>query len=340
MLRPAQQASDAAEFAFPFDRLGTPLGNVMNRPEIVTYLAEHHWVASVEQLRELEVTKSALEHARRKGTVLSPVPGVVVAPGVKLSLEGRALLAQLAAGKEAFVSGPTAGAIRGLRSMPTTTIEITIKERRLVTLPDGSRFVRTSWIDEERDVEVREDGIRLASPLRMLFGLAAQFNQHRFERTAEDVWHKGLVTPEQASDYLQAIRRSGRTGVKRMNTWLEKTSMRERPAHSGLELDLIDIVARAELPTPVRQHPLKLLSGETIHLDIAWPDIRLAAEPGHSWWHGGDLGQRRDQGRDRACGAVGWLVLRYDEDAARRPKATAAELREIHRRRSAEFQAR
>jgi hypothetical protein len=313
---------------------------VMNRADVLTFLAEHHWVASVEQLHELKVTASALKHARRTGTVLSPVQGVVVAPGITLTLEGRALLGQLAAGQEAFVSGPTAGAIRGLRSMPTTIVEITIKERRRVLLPDDFRLVRTSWIDEARDIEVLDDGIRLASPLRMLFGLAAQFNQHRFERAAEDVWHKGLVTPEQAVDYLQAIRRSGRTGVKRMNTWLEKTSARERPSHSGLELDLVDIVERADLPKPERQYPLQLLSGETIHLDIAWPAIRLAVEPGHSWWHGGDLGQRRDQARDRACGAVGWLVVRYDEDAARRPAATAAELRAIHRRRSLESEGR
>jgi hypothetical protein len=75
-------------------------------------------------------------------------------------------------------------------------------------------------------VERRADGLRLATPLRTLFGLAEQFNQHRFERAAEDVWHKGLVTPDQAADYLATIRRSGRTGVIRMETWLERISIR------------------------------------------------------------------------------------------------------------------
>ena len=59
----------------------------------------------------------------------------------------------------------------------------------------------TSWIDEERDIEMRTDGIRVATPLRMLFGLARRFSQHRFERAAEDVWHKGLVSPDQAGEY-------------------------------------------------------------------------------------------------------------------------------------------
>ena len=33
-------------------------------------------------------------------------------------------------------------------------------------------------------------------PLRMLFRLAKVFNDHRFERAAEDCWHLGLVTPD------------------------------------------------------------------------------------------------------------------------------------------------
>jgi hypothetical protein len=312
----------------------------MNRPEVVKFLAEHHWVASIEQLRELKVTKSALEHARRTGSVRSPVKGVVVAHGVGLTLEGRALLAQLAAGGQAFVSGPTAGILHGLRAMPTVIVEITIRERRLIVAPPSCRIVRTSWIDEERDVRVRDDGIRVASPLRMLFGLAGQFNQFRFERAAEDAWHKGLVTPDDAWEYLELIRRSGRGGVKRMSEWLEKAALRDRPAQSGLELDVLDIVERAGLPEPERQHPLRLPSGEVIHLDIAWPAIRLAIEPGHSWWHGGDLGQRRDQARDRACSAVGWLVIRYDEQAARRPAATAVELRAVYLARSQAPEAR
>jgi hypothetical protein len=312
----------------------------MNRPEVVQFLAQHHWVASIEQLRELKVSKSALAHARRTGRVRSPVQGVVVVPGVELSLEGRALLAQLAAGGPAFVSGPTAGALHGLRSMPTSTIEITIRERRTFVAPPACRVVRTSWLVEERDVVTREDGIRVASPLRMLFGLASQFNQFRFERAAEDVWHRGLVTPYQAWEYLEEIRRSGRGGVKRMADWLERAALRDRPAQSGLELDLLAIADRAGLPEPQRQHPVRLLSGEVIHLDLAWPRIRFAVEPGHSWWHGGDLGQRRDQARDRACGAVGWHVVRYDEDVRRRPAAAASELRALYLARSQEVDAR
>ncbi len=77
--------------------------------------------------------------------------------------------------------------------------------------------------------------------------------------------------------------------MTRFESWLEKTSVRKRPSHTGLELDFVDMIDRVGLPTPKRQHPLRLATGELIHLDLAWPDARLAVEPGHSWWHGGDL---------------------------------------------------
>lgn len=309
----------------------------MLRPDVLAFLADHEWVATAAELRELGVSASALARARKRGLITSPIQGMVVLGGARLSVAGKMRLAALGAGGEAFVSGQTAGSLHGLRGMSTSKVEITVHERRRLTeYPAWCRIVRTSWIDDG-DVEIREpDDLRVASPLRTLFGLAAQFNQHRFERAAEDAWHRGLATPEQAWDYLQAIRRSGRAGVRTMETWLEKAALRDRPAQSNLELDLIDVVERMGLPAPKRQHPLVLVSGETVHLDIAWPDVRLAVEPGHSWWHGGDLGQRRDQARDRACTAVGWMVIRFDEDARRDLAGAGREVADTYRRRRAD----
>ena len=107
-------------------------------------------------------------------------------------------------------------------------------------MPSWGRLVYTSWIDPQRDVQTRPDGVRVASPLRMLFRLAGFFNQHRFERAAEDCWHLGLVTPSCAEDYLAEIRRSGRGGVIRFEDWLVKVSHRPRPSQSALELDVLD----------------------------------------------------------------------------------------------------
>ncbi len=310
---------------------------MIERPDVLALLARQHWVAGLHQLDALGISRSAVDRAVRTGAVARVHRGVVRLGAVELDLAGRALALQLALGRRAFVSGTTAGVLHGLRGMPRDVVEVTVHEEHRSVLPGDHRIVVTSWIDEARDVRPRADGIRVASPLRMLFALARRFNQHRFERAAEDVWHRGLVTPDEAGDYLAAIRKSGKTGVTRMEHWLEQTSFRQRPAQSGLEVAFVDMIERVGLPTPVRQHPLTLPSGELIHLDLAWPDVRLAVEPGHSWWHGGDLRQRADQARDRACAVVGWHVHRYDEAAARDRAATARELLALYERRATDL---
>jgi hypothetical protein len=306
----------------------------MNRPEVLALFARQHWVASCQQVTELGVSSSAIGRARSAGTVVSPYRGVLAVAGVELAFAGRALALQLAGGPTAFVSGPSAGVLHGLREMPKRRLEITVKERRATAIPRPHRRVWTSWLDESRDVICRPDGLRVASPLRMLFGLAEQFNQHRFQRAAEDAWQLGLVTPDTAGEYLAAIRRSGRTGVIRLEAWLEQMSFLERPAQTGLEQDFIDMIARVGLPTPIRQHPLRLANGELIHLDLAWPAARLAIEPGHSRWH---VEAHKDHARDRACSVVGWQVERYDQSAPRDKRGTALEILAIYRRRIADL---
>ena len=91
-----------------------------------------------------------------------------------------------------------------------------------------------------------------------------------------------------------------------------------------------------DCPTWKRICP-SLANGESIHFDLAWPDVRLAVEPGHSWWHGGDLRQRLDQDRDRGCSELGWLVVRFDETMLRDLDEAARQIRRIHVRRSADL---
>jgi len=302
------------------------------KPDALEFLADHHWVATAAQLRALGVSEHQLSRARREGVLVSHRRGVVRLASVSPSFEGRALYAQLSVGPHAWVSGPSAAVLYGLRQMPRQRIEVTVDQEWKSRPVVGVRLVHDSW-RRDADVVPRADGLRVASPLRMLFGLASQFNRHRFERAAEDAWHKGLVTPAQAAEYLADVRRSGRGGVLRLEEWVRRATVQERPAASGLEQDVVDILVAAGVPEPVRQYPLTLNTGEVIHLDLAWPDVRLAVEPGDTWWHGGDLRMRRDQARDRACAELGWHITRLDEALRTTPMAIGRQLAAIYRRR-------
>ena len=235
-----------------------------------------------------------------------------------------------------FISSWSAGRLAGLRRMPRLPVHYTGPTSLQIRFPEWVEAHRSRWYDES-DVVVRPDELRVATPLRALFGMAAAFNQFRFERAAEDAWHLGLIDPAAAADYLERHRCRGKDGVSTMERWLERCQESARPAQTGLEQDLLAELDRVGLPPPVRQYPLALQNGESIHFDIAWPDVRLAVEPGHSWWHGGDLRQRLDQDRDRGCSELGWLVIRFDETMRRDVVGAARQVRRIYERRSADL---
>lgn len=308
----------------------------MNRPDVLALFTSQHWVASVDQLRALPVSMSTIERSCRKGMLERLMPGIVRLAGTEDTFVSRAMALQLHAGAASYISGVSAGVLHGLRNMPAGYVEITVPHGRSVKVPTWGRLEHTVWVRADLHATVRLDGLRVASPLLMLFRLARTFNDHRFERAAEDCWHKRLLTPADAAEFLATVRGSGRGGVLRFERWVQRCECREKPSQSGLELDVLDAVRRAGLPEPERQRPLTLRSGETIHIDLAWPEVRLGVEPGHSWWHGGDLGQRGDQARDRACDEVGWRIVRHDESLRNELAAFGLQLRIIYdeRRRS------
>src|SRR5215203_5021360 len=160
----------------------------MNRADVLHLLMRQHGVAAIRQFGELGIGRDVVSAACRSGALQRVHRGVYAIAGAPLRFEARALALQLLAGPGAFVSGPSAGVLHGLRGMPEDPIEVAIDESRRATLPAPHRLVLTSWIEEPRDVLVRPDGIRVSSPLRTLFGLARRFGQHRFERAAEALW--------------------------------------------------------------------------------------------------------------------------------------------------------
>jgi len=309
----------------------------MESPEVFRLFGVQYGVASVEQLVAAGMSRAQIKRGRASGVFTMVLPTVVRLTGCEDSFASRSMALMFHCGPGTFVGGASAGRLLGLRRMPAEPVELTVPLYCRTRPPSWARFVSTSWIEPGRDYESRKDGLRVATPLRMLFGLAAHFGQQQFERAAEDAWHLGLVAPQDAAAYLAEIRRSGRTGVTRFAEWLEKTAVRKRPAQSGLEQDFIDLIHRAGLPEPVRQHPVVIADGTTLHVDLAWPDLRFGVEPGHSWWHGGDGGQRGDQHRDRCFDEVDWRVLRYDETSRRVFSGLVPQLVRIYHQRRARF---
>lgn len=298
--------------------------------ELLALAGRQHGVVAVSQLVEMGRSRAAISRARTGGTLVEVAFGVVRIASSPDTFFSRCMTVQLQVGAAGFIGGPSAGRLHGLRAMPTQRVHYTVPRTARSRPPDWADLHITRWYDGEADRQQLPNGIIVATPLRMLWGLAAMFNQHRFERAAEDAWHLRLIDPQGAAEYLEDHRCRGKDGVARLEAWLERALGRDRPTQSNLERHLIGALERIGLPSPERQFPLTLVDGETIHLDIAWPSVKLGVEPGAGAWHAGSRAVRRDQARDRGCIELGWQIVRFDESIQADYSAAARQVERIY----------
>jgi hypothetical protein len=250
----------------------------MNDPRVLALFSNQFGVASIGQLVSLGCSPRSIARARENGLFVRLAPGLYRLAGQGMTFETRAMAAQLHFGPSGFLDGTTAGAVHGLRAMPRSVIQATVVGRITRLTPNWARASSIAAI-LDGDVEL-VGSFRLARPHRTLLSLASQFNLHRFARAAEDAWHRNLVSPEEMADYLEEVRRPGLKGVALIDRWLATALPRSRPSQSGLELDAIEAMRRVGLPEPERQYPVRLRSGDVVHLDFAWPAVKLGVEPG------------------------------------------------------------
>jgi hypothetical protein len=291
-------------------------------------------VASDLQLMD-HLTRRQIRRAVSNELFVTELPGVRRLAGVRPEAPTRIMALSLYAADDGFVSGMTAARQLGVTCVPLQYFEVMVRDRKDPHLPSWATSTRTAWrIDADR--RSLAGGPTVSSPLRSLFRCAATCSDVRFEKIAEQMWHKRLITPAEASEYLELVRRKGRHGVVRFERWLQHAIDRPRPSQSALEVDLATALARLGAPTPLRQFPLPLPGGEVVHLDLAWPEVRLGLEPGATFWHGGDAKVRADHSRDRACDEIGWRILRFDEVELRDLEGCARQCLRVHRQRTRE----
>jgi Transcriptional regulator, AbiEi antitoxin len=304
-----------------------------HHPETSRLLRQQFGIITMAQLQATGMSSRTISRDVAAGELAKVLPGVLCSSEHRVGFEAKSMAAQLWLGDTGALSGPTAARHYGLRNMDGESTWARTSLRSRGEAPAWFRREFSPWLFECAEAVRLHRGWRVLAPVPMLVTLAELFNDHRFERAAEDAWHLRLITPETAAAHLDEYRGRGRRGIARVQRWLDRAGERSLASQSGFELDVLDAVRRAGLPEPARQHPVRLLTDEIVHLDLAWPDAKLAVEPGHTWWHGGDLRMSADYARDRACGLVGWHVMRYEESSRSNLAGLGAEVAAMYRQR-------
>ena len=221
-----------------------------------------------------------------------------------------------AAGPDVVVSHRSAGRIWGLRRLGQD-------DRLHVTIPGRSNrqvrgvVVHRSHRIDRVDVVERADGIRLTSPPRTAFDLAAVFHDDALASIVEQLLHDERCTIPTLFATGRRLSEHGRNGSARFARVLQSRPALLKPVASDLELQLERALVQAGLPRPLRQPALRLPSGEVVHPDFYWPAEREAVEVDHVTWHGGKLDLTYDKRRDRQLWQLRIHVTRVTDDEIR-----------------------
>lgn len=295
-------------------------------------IAAHHGIVTHAELSTDGVTHHAIRRLVEHGLLVAVHKRVYRLATSSETFESRCAAA-CAADQFAIVSGVAAARLWEFRHVWRPDVPHLLVGHDRTPVTRGVVLRRSNVIDDI-DVVERVDGIRVASPPRAWFDCARDVDDERFERLTEWVLDHHSTVPAlwQTARRLQA---RGRPGLARVKRVMEARDDWQKPAGSGIELRVLNALERRGIRL-VRQYPLRLSDGTTIHPDGADPSIRWAVEIDHVTWHGGRLDAQYDKRRDRAARLAGWQVERAtDQELADDFGAVIDQLVALHRQRAA-----
>ena len=307
--------------------------------KLAEHLCEHMGLVHDDDLEGLGVTVSQRRRMVADGVLVKVLDAVYRAASTPLTFEMRCR-AICMSDPRAVITGRAAGRIWGLRKMgSSSTIEVRIPHHQHTLAGDANIVLRRCPTVPDMDITVRNDGIRVVSPPRLIFDLGASLDDEVLESVVEQVLDRGWCTIPTILDVGRPLIHRARPGSARFVRVLGSRPAWLKPADSDHEVRLRRALERKGVRGLVRQHELRLPSGWTIHADLAIPGIQWAIPVDHVTWHSGRVDARRDKQNDRLAHAIGWQVDRVtDDDIDHHLRRTVNELVATWKRRTDQFE--
>jgi hypothetical protein len=268
------------------------------------------------------VTRNALYGSR----YLRLFPDIYVPAGSSLSLSTRSMAAALLVADHGVLVGYSAAELLDAACAPRDAdAEVGIPGKSLRDQP-GLRVHRDRLADDEI-TEVQ--GVLVTTALRTAYDLA------RWQPLSEAVAAVDALAriggfPPDAVLGIRARYPRARWRCRVPNV----VSLADTGAESVMETRCRLALVAHGLPQPITQHRVTDARGRTVgRLDLAYPGRRVGIEY-DGRLHQDDVRAVRDERRDNALAALGWVVLRFNsDDVLRRPAEMAQRVRETLSRR-------
>jgi len=278
--------------------------------EVLAYFRSHHGMATGAALARAGVSRRQRMALLEAGLFEQLYERVVHITSSPITLKARCAALSMAYPR-GFVTGPTGGALYGLRRMPRAAPLNFCVPHGLHIGPFSGVLIRQSTKVPKPHTVLRADGIRVASAARLAFDLATDLTAIDHRSVVEQLLNDGKCSLLTLTGVARELAHPARPGSSRfVATLLERSG---RPADSHPEVLVADGLRARGVPVVSQVQPLHLPGGGRLTLDLAVPSIRWGVEidvhPDHLLLDG----TTRDKWRDRQCHRIDWQVERVTE---------------------------
>lgn len=285
--------------------------------------ARQHGVVAHDQVTSLGVTRQALRTLTLRSVLVETLPGVYRVLGAPTSTRQRQHAVTLWL-PGSLISHRSAADLLGLRGFDRAGVEVVVERwSRRHRPPDV-------LVHETKDLVAADvhqvAGLACTTMIRTLVDLPAVTGDRRAGDAIDQAHRRDASTLRRLRRRHLEVARRGRNGTTRLRRLLADR-LDEEQVDSPFERLALALIVDAALPRPVTQH--RVIDGSfTAHLDLAWPEQKVAVECDSFEHHSGFLAFQHDRERRRRLVGLGWTVLEFTwDDVARRPAMVAATLR-------------
>lgn len=253
---------------------------------------------------QVGLTAKAVDaHAWRHGFD-RPYPGVIIVPGYPADHRTLLSAVQLHLGTSAAASDLSAAWLYDLVPRPPARPHLLLPHARRVT-PRGTVIHRSRYVEPTDRTMV--DGISTVTPVFLMIAIAPRAEFMTLTGFGFALRQRGLLCTDALAARLDAVGRvPGRRRVLQVMAQLSGDD-----SDSLFESKVRDRLREAGLRPSAGPHPVVVADGRTVHLDIAFPEAKVAIECQGHVAHSTPQQMDRDARRDNAIALAGhWVVLK------------------------------
>jgi hypothetical protein len=293
----------------------------LNR-DLAAVAATQHTVFSLDQLRELGLSSSAVQDRAAAGRLHRIHHAVYsLVPRELLTREGVFMAAVLACGPSAVLSYRSAAALHGLRRTDRARVDVTIPQRSPRQHPG---------IDVHRSITLLPRDTTLVGNIpcttvaRTVLDLGQVVNRREVERACDQA---EILEVFDLQAFLDQVERNfSRLAARLLRAVLDQHYIGSTATWSELEEAFLAMCRAAGLPRPEVNVWITPDDGEpsSIRADFVWPDQHLIVETDGHTTHRTRQAFEYDRLRDQRLIAAGWTVIRVTwRQVTRHPRQVA-----------------